>query len=322
MSDFPNPENYRKSVSDSHLRQLELLGMSSSFPMVLGKEKGVYLYDLDGNKYVDFFMNNGAAICGHNSGTLTQFVKNALSVGSESVFQNKFALRLMRQFRDALDFRFAMFFDSATDFLAGWTSQFSGLTVGVNTDYLYELLKPFEKSIRLEKIPSITGVYDCVVYEPIDFDGDLKDVHPGEFAAERKIAWESRTAFRLKYGFLSDLSQIDGIVVSDSVANGLSACAFFTDDETLRVAGKPIPAYKAVAMNEALKMYRRKIDYTEFKWKTEIPHCEAVRASIARVSIPDGAQTYSQGVFIKPPLLFLSTLHTQHDIRRLTKAIG
>ena len=55
-------------------QQVLVGGVSSSFrnnpftgrPMYLSKADGAFIYDLDGNKFTDFFMGHGAITLGHN----------------------------------------------------------------------------------------------------------------------------------------------------------------------------------------------------------------------------------------------------------------
>lgn len=54
----------------------------SSYPdLFFKKVKGPYCYDLDGNKYADFNLNNGRLPFGHAPAFLTHTVKNAVSAG-------------------------------------------------------------------------------------------------------------------------------------------------------------------------------------------------------------------------------------------------
>ena len=80
MSHFPNPEEYSLKQSLSHLEQLP----SYTKAFILKKAKGVYLYDIDENKYTDFDLNKGTIFTEHSPKRLTKFIKNVLSSGLRS----------------------------------------------------------------------------------------------------------------------------------------------------------------------------------------------------------------------------------------------
>jgi hypothetical protein len=111
MSEFPAGENYKTPVSASHNRYLNPLGIASDYPFVVKREKGAYVLDLDGNKYVDFDMNRGSVILGHNDGRLTHSIKNALSTGTSTVFLNKFVHRVVRQLKALASFERLAYFE-------------------------------------------------------------------------------------------------------------------------------------------------------------------------------------------------------------------
>jgi len=52
-------------------------------PLVIKKAKGAHLYDVDGNKYIDYLMSLGARILGHTHPDITEAIKKA--VGKDTV---------------------------------------------------------------------------------------------------------------------------------------------------------------------------------------------------------------------------------------------
>ena len=52
------------------------------YPLVVDRADGPYLWDVDGNRYVDFDMNNGAGMVGHNHPVVTEAVRDQLERGT------------------------------------------------------------------------------------------------------------------------------------------------------------------------------------------------------------------------------------------------
>ena len=71
-------------------------GVSSSFrvnpftgkPMYLSRANGAFIYDLEGNEYIDFFMGHGASPLGHNRPEIRQAIEDALGLGFYAEFDN------------------------------------------------------------------------------------------------------------------------------------------------------------------------------------------------------------------------------------------
>lgn len=84
---------YRKRTPTSRDRYERLRehlpgGVSSStrawdpYPFVVDRTEGAHLYDVDGNRYLDFDMNNGAGICGHTHPKITEALHEQLDEGT------------------------------------------------------------------------------------------------------------------------------------------------------------------------------------------------------------------------------------------------
>ena len=52
------------------------------YPMVIDRAEGPYLYDVDGNRYTDFDLNNGAGMVGHNHPVVTDAIRDQLERGT------------------------------------------------------------------------------------------------------------------------------------------------------------------------------------------------------------------------------------------------
>ncbi len=71
-----------------HIREHVPAGVASTYrafepyPMVIDRADGPYLYDVDDNRYVDYDLNNGAGMVGHNHPTVTEAVRDQLERGT------------------------------------------------------------------------------------------------------------------------------------------------------------------------------------------------------------------------------------------------
>jgi len=80
-------------------------GVSSSFrinpytgqPMYLSRANGPYIYDLDGRRYVDFFMGHGACPLGHNRPEIRQALLEILDQGFFAEFEGLVTLELAKK---------------------------------------------------------------------------------------------------------------------------------------------------------------------------------------------------------------------------------
>ena len=80
-------------------------GVSSSFrynpftnkPMYLSKAEGPYIYDLDGNRFVDFFMGHGACTLGHNRPEIAEAMKKVFDIGFYAEFDHPLTGQLDRK---------------------------------------------------------------------------------------------------------------------------------------------------------------------------------------------------------------------------------
>ena len=74
-------------------------GVHSSFrfqepyPRYFARAKGPYVWDIDGNKYVDCIVNNGACILGHNDADVTQAVRKQIGVGLTVSLESELSVR-------------------------------------------------------------------------------------------------------------------------------------------------------------------------------------------------------------------------------------
>lgn len=80
-------------------------GVSSSFrinpytdqPMYLSRADGPFIYDLDGRKYVDFFMGHGACTLGHNRPEILAAIQEAIALGFFAEFDHPLTVKLAKK---------------------------------------------------------------------------------------------------------------------------------------------------------------------------------------------------------------------------------
>ncbi len=83
-------------------------GVSSSFrinpytgqPMYLSRADGPHIYDLDGRRYVDFFMGHGACTLGHNRPEIRSALQEVLEFGFFAEFDHPLTLKLAQKIRE------------------------------------------------------------------------------------------------------------------------------------------------------------------------------------------------------------------------------
>lgn len=80
-------------------------GVSSSFrinpftdkPMYLSKADGAYIFDLDGNRFIDFFMGHGACTLGHNRPEIAEAMKKVFDIGFFAEFDHPLTAQLAQK---------------------------------------------------------------------------------------------------------------------------------------------------------------------------------------------------------------------------------
>jgi glutamate-1-semialdehyde 2,1-aminomutase len=96
------------SIFDSYFDQAQqslVGGVSSSFrynpftgkPMYLSKAEGAYIYDLDGNRFIDFFMGHGACTLGHNRPEIVEAMKKVFDIGFFAEFDHPLTSQLAQK---------------------------------------------------------------------------------------------------------------------------------------------------------------------------------------------------------------------------------
>jgi len=86
-------------------QQVLVGGVSSSFrinpftgqPMYLTKADGAFIYDLDGNRFIDFFMGHGACTLGHNRPEIVEAMRKVFDIGFYAEFDHPFTCQLAQK---------------------------------------------------------------------------------------------------------------------------------------------------------------------------------------------------------------------------------
>ena len=71
-------------------------------PLFFARAEGAYLYDVDGNDYVDYQLGNGPAILGHAPRAVTDAVGQSLALGQVYAGQHEGEIALARRIADAV----------------------------------------------------------------------------------------------------------------------------------------------------------------------------------------------------------------------------
>jgi glutamate-1-semialdehyde 2,1-aminomutase len=83
-------------------------GVSSSFrinpftgrPMYVSRAEGPYLYDLDGQRFIDFFMGHGACTLGHNRPEIAAAMRPVFEVGFFAEYDHPLTVHLAEKIQD------------------------------------------------------------------------------------------------------------------------------------------------------------------------------------------------------------------------------
>jgi len=89
---FQEAERYLVAGAGAPPRIYPLIGR----PLYLQRAEGAYLFDLDGNRYIDFHNSAGAAFLGHDHPAIKEAIRRALDLGFYCNYESEFHTRLAR----------------------------------------------------------------------------------------------------------------------------------------------------------------------------------------------------------------------------------
>ena len=170
-------------------------------PIYTSRGDGAYLYDLEGKRFIDYNMSNGAALLGHNHPTVAQAVLHGVELGiicaSETVYHEQLAARIVEIIPAAERVRFASVGSEVTLValrIARTATgrqkylKFDGHFHGLTEPWLYKKADPFDLSSPI--VPSSGGVpqdgaSDVIMLPWNDFDAfeATMDAHGDDLAA-------------------------------------------------------------------------------------------------------------------------------------------
>lgn len=96
---FAEAQRYIPGGVNSPVRAFKSVGGE---PLFIKRAKGCYIYDVDGNKFIDYVLSWGPMILGHANPKVTKMIKNAISKGTSygapTALENRFAKMLNEAF--------------------------------------------------------------------------------------------------------------------------------------------------------------------------------------------------------------------------------
>lgn len=311
MSDFPSPATWNNSSSSRILKNLSASGIVYSLPIAVHRQKAQYIIDCDGNKYVDFDMDHGRALLGHNTGKMTHAAKNGLSVGTSTHYADRFTGRLVQMMSKlAPGFHISLYTDAFMA-LRSITADMQITEMKADTAFGRTCLDkafPGSAALRISN-NSRTPVSLSLLEEPVTSDTGSSFV----------IYYLSSRFFRFQPGNLPGLSGADAVLLDSCFGLSLPTTVVLSRKKT---AWYPLPVYLSAAALAGL----REMIYRE-PWKhswPEVDHplTENLPGGIFRLRKPvDPLKLLPYGIILTSGTGYLSLSHTEHDIRRLKKAL-
>ncbi|MGL4388680.1 MAG: hypothetical protein ACRCTJ_04735, partial [Brevinema sp.] len=238
MSHFPNNETFSDKISKKHLAQIS----NPKSNLIFKKHKGVYLYDLDENKYTDFSLQSGEIFGSHAPKTLTKFIKNALSYGiGHANSYPKFLYKALDLWKKNLESESVTLFPNFLESILQISQSLSKkeIKIGVNSSYLAKKCEPLAYFIEIIDISKKSDEVDLLLWEEIPH---LKE-NPDQIKATKKVVVHSRYLFRrlsqnfdLKYEHLIFSTPFGGkdLVVS---TGSYQSCVLTPSDGVLFLEG-------------------------------------------------------------------------------------
>lgn len=185
MSKFPTPENFKnhKTKPQLFLEKFYTGSFLTSKNILPRKFKKVYIYDVVGQKFADFFLDNGRLYLGFSDKYITKMVKDYLSHTilsySQGIFTYRFSKLLFDMTGGEYDFIYYLYrFDELFNFVKYFGE------VGGNTEYL-------KSTFALKEGDFIFEPYDDV-FNPVSPDGNKNIIFLGrgirsDFPLDSKI---------------------------------------------------------------------------------------------------------------------------------------
>ncbi len=96
---FAEAQRYIPGGVNSPVRAFKSVGCE---PLFIKRAKGCYIYDVDGNKFIDYVLSWGPMILGHANPKVTKMIKNAISKGTSYGAPTALEVRFAKMLNEAL----------------------------------------------------------------------------------------------------------------------------------------------------------------------------------------------------------------------------
>lgn len=312
MSHFPNPNTYSRKYSDVHLSSIKNMNNS----LIIKKNKEQYIYDIDDNKYIDFYLQNGEIFSGYTPSRLNHFQKNALSAGLNIPNgYNKFIYKAQKYWQKILNISQIYFYSSFLNcILAIINSLPQKIVIGYNSQYIKQLLLPISKIISCIDINKTNIYVDILLFE--ELNDELQYFDNNSIHSSIKIQIHSRFLFRglqkSKINFSHDISHI----VISTPFGGKEICLLAGSHKLIQ---EYINFEDGILFLEGAKYFTilAKQQLIEFKHSHFISYYGFAQCT----KFLDSNFFRKRGIYIQGNILFFSPLHTQHNFKRLYKIL-
>lgn len=124
MSAIPPPELETPSISFHQIQELEgayLLQNYARYPLALHRGKGCYVYDLEGNRYLDLISGIGVNSLGHAHPRITKIIRQqaGLLIHSSNLYYHEYQGRLAERLARASGLERSFFCNSGAEAMEG-----------------------------------------------------------------------------------------------------------------------------------------------------------------------------------------------------------
>lgn len=330
-----------------------LFNENQAAPFIIKRAKGPFLYDYDGNKYLDFHLNNGSLILGHAHPLLTKWIKNIVSKGYISNIPGNLDLRLSKLIHDSYPLMNGIyFFRSYNEVFHRILNEVIDnnnkiLCIGSKYSPLksesIDIFEHFEieqiKSV-LKADPAIKAI--CIESLSVDpfltmpsafFWADLMSILD-EFKLEL-ILDNEYSAFRIEESLPFEHKTPDYIILGSVIGGGFPLYGLLSKNKLAHHSDLYEPLNYIAGIETIKYLYREKPFETMQKMihllQSNIKNPEISIHSIASIfsinGIPEEAFTsyYQKGIYLRNSFKsgqFLSCSHTEKELLKLVKILN
>jgi len=314
MSQFPNPDNYSKKKSNSHLSFLSINNDS----LIIKKNKEIYLYDIDNNKYIDFYLQNGTIFDSYSPSRLSNFQKNALSSGMNIPSgYNKFLYKATKYWTNIINQSPIRFYSSFLSNILAIinTSPNQPITIGYNSSYIYSLLYPLKNIITCVDTTNSVHKVDILIFE--EFNDNFEKFDHRLINTQTKVEIHSRFLFRGIVHHIPEFSPETFHMILKTSFGGKDICLIAgmskLDQEYLSFED-------GILFLEGAKYFNKLSQLIIPKFQNPLFNSFYGFAQ-SKIDL-DHKYFLERGIFIKDNLLFFSPLHSIYNLKYLSKVLN